>query len=348
MKRIRLGKVGLLALLLICAACLGVIMAFFVISPRATPSSLPEYKSSAEAPVVAQAFSDEQTVTVGFVRSPDIQLHAPLGGVVTATTCVPGTTTLTSGKSDFAIDGQPVVNLSTKVPLWRDLVLGAAGPDVMAFKEELSRMGRSLSSGPELTTSDVNSARKLVSDAGGQAPVDHVSVADFVWIPSSTVTASACSVSLGQRIESGAELAAAGSLPQLSISDVADGVVPGDRQLELNDVRVPLSTQLTVPAPTDIKLLIGTPAYRRATADAAPGAALSVPATLSLVHPISAVPLPSNSITAVSSHRGCIVSGSTTYAVRIVGSQFGSTLVVFDGPANPPGAVKLKGPQRCG
>ena len=351
MKRFRLGKVGLVALLVICAAGLGVVMAFFVIFPTTTPPSLPEERSVAEAPIVAQPFSDNQTVTVGFVRSPDFQLHAPLGGVVTAISCVPGTTTLTSGKSNFAVDGQPVVNLGTKVPLWRDLVIGTAGPDVVALKEELSRLGRSASSGPQLMASDVNAVRKLVAAAGGQAPVDapvnQVSLTDFIWIPSSTVTVSACSASVGQRVDSGAELAAAGSLPQISIADVPDALVPGDRQLELNDVHVPLSTKLEVVAPNDINLLQGTTAYRHAVADAAPNAALAVPGTLSLVHPISAVPLPSTSITATSARAGCIVSGSTNYPVRIVGSQFGSTLVVFEGAAKPPPTAKLKGPQRC-
>lgn len=345
MRKLPASSLGLAALMLLSGAAIGAIAVFFVADP-ANPPSLPETQPAAKAPVVAEPYADDQTVTVVFRRSPDSAVTAPVSGVITASACQPGAA-LGSGRSSFSLDGEPLITLHTAVPLFRDLHIGDRGPDVAALSAELRRLRMPATPGNTFTAADLRAARQLVIRAGGLAPSGHLSPANFSWIPDRIVTVSSCPVGLAQRVRAGATLALVDQAPEVAIDGFPASALRGQRKLRLDDVAFALPDSLKVTSRSDVAALARTATYVKAAEAAPPGKPVAVPASLTLVHPVSVVPLPPAAVNATSTDTGCVASGNRIYPVRLVGSDAGSTLVLFTGRSTRPATVSLSKPNRC-
>ncbi|MDR0416449.1 MAG: hypothetical protein LBH76_03880, partial [Propionibacteriaceae bacterium] len=86
--------------------------------------------------VTKQIYDDARTVTLTLTAGPEQRFQTPRSGRVTSSACAAGAEFI-SGGSALSVDGVPVLGLATAVPLWRDLALGDAGPDVAALGAEL-------------------------------------------------------------------------------------------------------------------------------------------------------------------------------------------------------------------
>ena len=127
------------ALALVTAAALGAAVTGLLLADAA-PTALREPVPVTSAPVTQRSFDDARTVELALTLGADVSLTAPASGRVTALTCRPDTP-FSSGGSNLSINGAPLLNLATAVPLWRSLGVGDEGADVLALREELIRLG---------------------------------------------------------------------------------------------------------------------------------------------------------------------------------------------------------------
>ena len=175
-------SVALFFVSMIGAGGAGALVAYLLISPP-TPESLESAFVVSSATVVAQPFADPKPIDVVISRGADLELRLARGGLLTSRSCSVGAQAVSGGAS-FAVDGVPLVNLHTTVPLWRNLVPGDRGVDVDALKGELGRLGREVSPGPRLGSTDLKSLSAVMVNAGREVTLDAVAPGDFVWLPS--------------------------------------------------------------------------------------------------------------------------------------------------------------------
>jgi hypothetical protein len=111
-----------------------------VVASNPTPGSLAKAEDITEAPVTTQSVDDERKVQVAVETNSSPSLVSSAGGVVTAASCGAGSS-FESTNSSFSVDGNPVLNLATDIPLWRDLKLGDNGVDVEQVQAAFQRVG---------------------------------------------------------------------------------------------------------------------------------------------------------------------------------------------------------------
>ncbi|REJ06379.1 hypothetical protein DY023_06255 [Microbacterium bovistercoris] len=321
----------------------GVIGAFFVLHPI-TPPTLAASKTITDTPVVLEDSTDEHSVRVTVKHADDIDLLSQAAGVVTSSSCTAGST-ISSGTSVHSIDDRPIVLLSLASPLWRDFGLGDSGPDVAALKTELHRLGFTTTSGETFKQRDLKAVRELLKRAGVASQVNAVTVADFMWMPSPTLTIAACRALVGHRVEQDAPIVAADGGASASFAEEPAGLLPGARVLTIDGVEVALSADLSIPSEA-IAVILEAPSYSTAKADAEGTAPIELAATVSLVDPVPLASLPPSAILITAGVDGCVGNKWATYAVRIVTSQLGRTVVQFD-VEEVPEFVRLEAPASC-
>lgn len=137
----------------------------------------------------------EVVVTRGTVSSPGaVGVFAPAVGdslsVVTRDVPAVGTT-LASGQVALEVAGRPVFVLLGSLPSYRDLSVGASGPDVLQLQEALQALGHAVRPSGEFTRATANAVRDLYRNAGYTAPTTSVIVdqdGDSTTDPVSPVT----------------------------------------------------------------------------------------------------------------------------------------------------------------
>lgn len=142
----------------------GLLVGMVVAAPP-PPTELATGRPATHVTVTERPFHDEVEVSVTVLRQDKRSLTTDAAGKITSVTCDPGKP-LTSGTSALAVDGQPVVSLFTKVPMWRDLAVGDRGIDAAALNNELSRLGYSATEGDTVTRETIAGFRKLREDLG--------------------------------------------------------------------------------------------------------------------------------------------------------------------------------------
>lgn len=336
--------VGLLIVSIIAAGGAGALLAYLIVSPP-TPESLEPAVAVSSAPVAAQSFADPKPIDLIISRGSDVELRLARGGLLTSRSCSVGAQAV-SGGSSFTIDGIPLVNLHTAVPLWRDLLPGDRGDDVDALKGELGRLGRDVSPGPRLGSTDLKSLSAVMANAGRDVALDAVTPGDFVWLSSPEVLFSSCDADVSAAVEAGESVASTDGGVTVSLGAQPAGLLPGARILTVDDVVLTLDESLGITDLSAAASVVQTASYREALGEGDGIQPVTVTATIELVEPIPASALPPSAVTITGDTSGCVTDDEgVTHPVAILTSQLGSTVVSFEKDA--PAAVLMNEVSAC-
>ncbi|MDR0482728.1 MAG: peptidoglycan-binding protein [Cellulomonadaceae bacterium] len=293
--------------------------------------------------VVNQVFDGARTGQARLVTTPETALHTRAQGTVTATECEPGTP-VESGAVALEVDGSPVVYLATRVPLWRDLAVGAQGDDVLALQEELARLGNAVVPDGRFRHSTQAAVREVLGEGArgpGALPLSRV-----VWLPAPHVTPSECHLRLGASVEPGAEVVTiAGGLTSLVVNNAPEG---DDWVAVYQDLTAPVLPGGTVTDPAFLAAVASGPEFGFAQEQGTEQVEMRV----RLANALNVAVVPPSSIAVAGEGRGCVWADGQAHPVRIVASSLGQTMVQVDGGgdgAHPVQNVTIRFPDdaRC-
>lgn len=273
-------------------------------------------------------FGDERIVPVSVSFAPSPALRSPATGVLTSSSCVPGAT-VSSGESLYAIDGVPVVQLATSVPLWRELGVGDTGSDVEALQTELARLGHAIEvdgvfGWTDLAAFDATTAAVgAPQSSGGVIPFGAVG-----WQPAADVVVAGCPIAVGEAVGAGAVMAELPPRPAAALVRLPEDRVEGPRVLVVGDERIPIDETGVVRDPSVLAAIALTESYRELDASAEPVIEL----TAALATPMQLVAVPPAAVYDLDGSIGCVQHDSSTTRVRVVASQLGLALVAPDIP----------------
>ncbi|QTX05331.1 peptidoglycan-binding domain-containing protein [Agromyces archimandritae] len=292
-----------------------------------------------------RSFDDARPVEIAFTIDEPVPIVSPASGTITGTNCAAGVA-LRSGASDFQVNGTPIVNLATEVPLWRDLRIGDSGEDVLALQEELARLVGGVTADGVLGSGSIAAFDELRPAHVPASTEPVIAVGEVLWLPADSTLVTSCAVPLGASVEAGARLVeVAGAPAQAALTAIPERLIDGERKLLIGDVVVPLDDAGVVGAEADRAALADTPVVRSALASDPPQ---TVSGELSLLEPIEVGAVPPSALYRVDGDDACVLVDGAPIPVRIIGSQLGETFVEF--PSTPPEAVALapgRGASEC-
>ncbi|MDO5094553.1 MAG: hypothetical protein Q4D79_14260 [Propionibacteriaceae bacterium] len=299
------------------------------------PKALETPLEISTVPVTQRTFADPRPVQISLKPGSEADLVAPAGGRLTRFDCQPGGA-FVSGKSNAVLDGLPVVNLATSVPLWRDLAVGDRGEDVTALNAELRRLGFDEVSGDVVTASTVQAVSRLLADAGGTGDMgSSITVSRLLWLPEAETTVATCATQQGSQIETGTALAALPrSLDGATLTSVPSDIAPGERLVLVDSIPIPVSGDGAV---TDLSALAQTPSYEQAIR----AENYSVTASYVLATPPTVWVVPPSSLYSFEGTAACLAAQPQPLPVQVVGSELGQSFVTFEA-GDPPTEALLQ------
>jgi hypothetical protein len=305
---------------------------------RARPAALAEPDAATRIDVGVELFDDARTVALEVDLGAAQSVVVRAEGTLTESICLGGGA-LRSGHRVAAVDGVPVIGMSTRVPLWRDLAVGDTGDDVVAVKDELTRLGYPVSAGPRL---DRRTARSIgvFLDERGRSTVRGEStlpLAALAWLPSAEVVASDCPVAVGSLVVDGDALADLRPSAVGVRAPIGGTTVVGARIVTVGSVSMTVDDSGAVTDPAELSALTSTEEFAAFTAD--PASVLS--GRLTLAEPLPVIRVPSSALYDERDDGGaCVVGDDHPVAVTVVASALGQTLVV---PAADVDGVSITG-----
>ena len=296
------------------------------ISYRPVPPSLTTATPPSEVPLTAEQLTDTRSVELSAQLGEERSLDSPATGRLSGTTCETGAE-LTSGTTTFEVDGTPIINLHTDVPLWRPLTYGDEGEDVVALQNELRRLGYQASDSGRFDWWTWYSWDELVRSLGGTTTTGQLDVTTLLWLPDPATRIGTCPLSLGHTASSGQPLVALPpSLLSASITDVPTDLVPGTRSLTVDGVDIAIDEAGQVSG-DGLAALARTTSFAAYSADPEGN---SLTGELALASPLTVYPLPPAALVTTGQDTGCVVaSDGTVLPVRIVASRLGRSYVTF-------------------
>ena len=333
------------------AASVGAAVVALVLAPT-LPGTLASSHKASSIGVAQQSFDDARNVDLSITKPRDLSLTVAMAGRITADQCVAGNT-IESGSSLLAIDGQPLLSLSTGVPLWRDLRAGDTGSDVRALQGELARLGYPVNADGRLGPTSISAVQALLHGIGdSDLDEDKVPSDRILWIPSPSTQLLDCSASLAATISQGEKIAmVAGGPASAKISTIPSDLVPGARQLTIGDQSVDVNPDGTLTATDALALAVKSAANDSSnaaqdSANSAPDSSApvgtgsqTVRAKLVLKEGAQVSVLPPSTLYDVTGSKACVSAEGSGIRVRIAGSELGRTFVIFDG--DPPKRVEI-------
>ncbi|RDV44357.1 peptidoglycan-binding protein [Leifsonia sp. ku-ls] len=253
-------------------------------------------------------------------------MSSPRTGRLTAFDCAAGAE-LRSGTAPLAIDGRRLVALATHAPLWRSLVTGDRGDDVLAVQSELTRLGYATDQDGVMGRSTFRALSALRNDLKVPATADSVlDVSDIVWLPGAKLLVNQCDGVLGTDIVSGDELI---RLPDKAVSarlsTVPSSRVPGPRQLMVGSLTIPVGDDGAV---TSAEALDGLSSLPEFAVAAQKGGTASIPATWVLAKPVPALVVPPTALWDVRDGTACLQPAhGRPILVQVLGSDLGQSFV---------------------
>lgn len=318
-------------LLPISAALVGLAGGIILMSafPPSAPASLQPPTAPRTLGLQQTEFRDERSMglTAGIDRTAAIALNA--SGVLTATSCVPGEK-VESGGTIARVDGAPIVALATSTPLFRDLVPGDEGADVVALRHALRELGFDVDADGRYSSAVRDAIAKLQRQTD-IAPADGLlRLASVAWLPARTVAVASCELAVGERYELGAPFAQApAALRSLTlVTGESSATVPGPRTIRLGSQEFPMPESGVIVDRSVLDAVAASPEYRAAVAKAK-DSPLSVSARL--VTPLHVVAVPPGALVGAGQGARCVqLENGEVAPVRIVASRLGSSFVTFD------------------
>ncbi|BDR54097.1 hypothetical protein KIMH_02080 [Bombiscardovia apis] len=305
------------------ALALGVCATAFLM-PAPTPQGLEADQVPVRTPASVQHFYDERTIEVTPVTSPAESLTTRTNGTVTEALCSPGVI-INSGKKVLSVDSRPVIALHTAMPIYRELKGGEKGADVLAFQQELGRLGYAAEGNGSYGPATIRGTKALMRAAGAVEPDGSIGPADTIWIPTNTVIPVQCSAGLNTTLAENSEvMKTGGRLTGLTYQVPAD-LREGKRTFGAFEQKTDLAVlNGQVSDQVFLTSIEDSEAYRTWKADPAK----KPKATLTLGEPIKTIKVPPSAIMNQEGSNACVsTDGVKATPVTIVGSSLGATLI---------------------
>lgn len=325
-------------LAIIAAAAAGVI-AGLVLAPDPVPPSAGVDSRAKTIALTKAPFADPRLLKLVITVAPKVALVVRDAGIVTSIDCAPGNT-WASGSTPLTINDSPRLLLSTSRPLWRDLVGGEEGPDVVAVQSALLKLGYDSPTTGNFDPDTRAAWARMLRDRDIASTYGELDLGDLVALPASTVTVASCTVGPGAEVAQGTAIAVLTSgLTSLKPTRALTGLVPGARSLTIGATTVAANVHGDVTNPGSLAALEAEPVVQIASA-ASPAA--DADGTLALTTPLTVYPVPPAALHEVSGTAACIVSGATGYPVTIIASSLGTTSITFAAGTTPPASAALE------
>ncbi|MBX3098323.1 MAG: hypothetical protein KF761_01975 [Salinibacterium sp.] len=309
---------------LILGTALGGTLVVLLVPEAPPPSLVSEQRLETVTPAVID-FTDPREVRVALTVDSASGLRSPVGGVLTALSCVPGGQ-VSSGSNVFAVDGASVVALATAVPLWRDIPVGDDGQDVIALENELLRLGAEVEPDGVWRWADALAFDALLRPVGVITTDDGtVPIVSLVWLPSPATVLATCSLSIGSILAPGDVVARFAPRIRLATFAPPPDAVGGARELTLARGSVSAGADGVIAGPEALEVLAAAPEF--AELDLEQGHP-TLTASWVLVEPIRVAVVPPSAIRGLSGNRGCVQERGGATPVTVIASQLGRTLVV--------------------
>jgi len=249
-------------------------------------------------PAVIDDFDDAREFAAEIVVAPGFELSPTVSGTVTRQSCLEGEA-ITSGSSPLEIDGVSLLALSSAVPFYRDLSLGASGRDVTALQKAITVLGHPVAETGVIDAETMRAVNALRATAG--LPADEnfaVRPSESLWLPAPEVIVASCGARLGSSMVAGQPWVT--TLAQVaSVAFESDPqAVAGDRVARLNDGALSVEVDALMSEPADLARLDDEFGWSdQARQQGVATLMVSVP--LSLATPIEAAAFPASAIVAV-------------------------------------------------
>lgn len=301
----------------------------------------------ARVAVTTQPFDDPVHVTLLAVRTGGGEVRLNAAGTVTSSACAAGRS-IASGSELARVDGQPVIALASRVPLWRNLAVGDSGEDVAALQTELRRLGASVPTAGRVDAATATAVRKFATDRGVSLGKVSYAVGSPVlplgataWLPAPAVTVKSCELVQGQRGDIGAPLlAVAPSVVRLVVTGAPATAVPGARVVTVDGARVAAPADGRITAQKDLDAVLATPEAQAWLAGEHVDEGLG--ATWTLTKPVTVATVPPASLIGLTTGKPCLVAPDGAHTpVTVVSSQLGRAFVTAVGGATLPTEVEL-------
>lgn len=294
-------------------------------------------------PVVLEPYGDERRVEAQISVNDAPTLHLAAAGVLTSTACSPGAT-LKSGRVLGAVDGKPVLLLSTSVPFWRDLGSGVSGADVRALQEELTRLGHAVDATGTWTASTTTVLRALRRSLDLPETPTGLRLTDLAWLPNATGPVRSCDTGLGERVEPGSPfLTFAPSIVSLRVQLMPEDLIDGPRVFTVDEVALGIDASGVVAVADRASELAQTPTVAAALQAAEGGTPIAVPGQLTLAEPVEAATLPASAVVSSGAQFCVFDPEGEALPVVVLASALGRSIVSFT--ADQPGAVAVTPPE---
>ncbi|WNM24289.1 hypothetical protein [Demequina capsici] len=300
-----------------------------------TPEIAEVATASDTVSVDSSQFTDPHTVSLTVTSGMPAAITSPVSGRVTAASCRPGEA-MSSGTSPLSVDGTAVLALAMSVPPWRDIPQGATGSDVEALHAALTALGYDTTADGDQAGGSTTSALHAAFKKAGATDFtgSTLPLTQMVWLPEQETTVATCSVAVGDRIGTDATIATgAASLLDVRVTSMPSLLAPGDRTVTVGGVTVTVDSDGVVSDPSALEGAISA-----SDTDVAPTG------TLQLVDAIAVSGIPATAISTADGVTGCVQAGDQVIGVKVVGSQLGTTYVMFDGDA--PDTISLTAPEQ--
>lgn len=309
-----------------------------------TPGSLAAPTTAAAAPVTYRDYDDARSVSVDVVAGAKTPLVSGASGRVTASACSAGSV-IGSGTRFLSVDGAPLVTLATATPLWRDLSDGDTGDDVQALQAELVRLGSPIAMDGRMGRDTLGAVADLLKRAGDfgktedSSPPTTVAAGRFVWLPAPSARIRTCDAAVGTTVTAGGIIATTeGGVDRAAVAHLPSGLSPGERDLTVDDVTVPVDAGGAITASEALAALATTPSFARGSAGSDSGGtgsdgetgASTITGRLTLRTPVKVGVVSPSAVYAITGSTGCVASEGVAHRVTIVGSQLGQTYVRFE------------------
>ena len=317
-----------------------------ILFPSNAPEVLQDGETTESFTAEETSFDDARTVQLSLEIGEDRELVVPNDGRVTATACEPGGV-IASGFVAGSVSGASVLALHTSVPLWESLAPGDSGDDVNALRRELVRFGADLAEEGAVDAAMLSVVGSLFSgDSAQPEPLEDVPIDRVMWIPQPEVTMLECAAAVGADVQHGDPYGTvAGPLLGAAVQDTPADLAPGPRTLRVAGVEAEVDAAGAVTSPEALAAIAATDGFqasRGALGDEGAPAAPTMVAELALTSQMQAWTIPATTVFDVTDGLGCVTSGDTVLAVKIVGSQFGKTFVVpAESAARMPATVRV-------
>ncbi len=224
-RRVMLAAGGVVALGAGAAAAIG----FGGGDPREAPSSTPPLKT-ADVTRATLIDYEEFSGTLGYGAAVPLRYLAGAGVV---TWLPPVGTTIERGKPLFKVDNQPVVLLYGELPLYRPMLPGISGPDVLQLEENLRALGHTTAPADQAYTSATSAAVKRWQRATGVEDTGSLAQGQVLYTPGAVRVAD----------------------HRLRVGDAAGGDIIGYTGTERRvDVAIPVDQQQLATAGADVQV----------------------------------------------------------------------------------------------